>query len=79
MPFDLEDDEQGSPRARFNALEAGLPVPAVAQSNRALNEALYTYSETHELRIDPELALTMWQIVEWARTASPDQIEEIRL
>ena len=79
MPFDLEDDEQNSPRARYNTLEAGLPVPAVAQSNRALSEALYTYSETHEFRIDPELALTMWQIVEWARSATPAQIEEIRL
>jgi hypothetical protein len=79
MAFDLDEDEQNTPYARYNALEAMLPVPPVARANRALNDALYTYSETHDFRFDPGLALLVWQIVEWARSATPEQIEEIRL
>jgi len=72
-----DDDEHNSPRAKFQRLVASLPQ--TPEENRALAEAMYAYSETHDFGLSSKDALLMWQIVEWSKTATQEQIEDVRL
>lgn len=81
LPMD-DDEEEGGARGQWNKLEKLLPntLPPPG-AIKALNEAMYTFSETHsEDSGDPQHAILMWRMVEWAiHHATPEQIEAIRL
>lgn len=76
-----DDIEPGTPRDKRHKLTDMLPeLPEMtARPRHALQEALYTLDQSSDLSLSFDDALLVWMVVEWARKATAEQIEEIRL